>query len=324
MHLASDDYELAYKELKRFLKKNPEHPEAVSLLSRIYRANGDLEAYFQTLLRLEARGLAETGELVGAVVTLLLDGRTDDAKTLATKAEFTAPEHVSTHLALFEIHMHSGQHHKARANLLKAMTLKENPDAYLMRRSRLSLTEDDYFGTATLLRRRLALYPSDGFALWAYGLSVPESNESVETFRQDMARALSRLHSDRLPFDFAAAANLILDETEASQDLMKQGLERDCRTAALESDAANCEAWYLAMADTELPRALTQVTQALELDPHRPDYLDTLAVVHWRMGDLQAAEAAAVEAVRLSPSDTYHLWQLDRIRVIRSSVRSTP
>ena len=65
MHLASDEYDLAKKELQRFLRKHPHHPEAVSLLSRIHRADGNLDAYFQTLLSLEPKGLAEAGEFRG-------------------------------------------------------------------------------------------------------------------------------------------------------------------------------------------------------------------------------------------------------------------
>ena len=324
MHLASDERDLALKELARFLKKAPNHSEAISLLARIHRVNGDTEAYFQTLNRLPAKDLAQQGELVGAVVTLLLDGRFAEADALTTKALFTAPHETSTHLALFEVNMHQGDHPAARSNLHRAMTLKENPDAFLMRRSRLSLKERDVLGTASLLRRRLALYPSDGFALWAYGLSIPESKHASTTYEIDMNRALHRLHSERIPLDFAAAATLILGQEDRSTQFLESGLERDCQAATVEQETANCEAWYLAMANSDLDTALEKITRALELAPHRSDFLDTLAVVQWRRDNLEAAEQAALAAVRLSPSDTYHLWQLDRIRVIRDAQRSQP
>jgi hypothetical protein len=65
------------------------------------------------------------------------------------------------------------------------------------------------------------------------------------------------------------------------------------------------------------------VDKALALDPHRPDFLDTKAVTHLHRKEWAQAEAAAVEAVRLNPADVYHLWQLDRIRVIRQNQRSS-
>jgi tetratricopeptide (TPR) repeat protein len=323
MRLAKEDYAGAEKELRGFLKSQKGNGEALSLLARIRRMEGDLEGYMAILDRLSPEAMAREGELVGAVNTLLLGGKVTEARQLANQAVKEAPDEPGAHIALYELHMHLGQYADARAALKRARKLKENPDAFLMRRSRLSLRESDAFGTASHLRRRLALYPSDGFALWAYALTFPQEGDAPATFKADMKRALSRLHPDMLPLDFAAAAHLILGESQKSVDLIQQGIARDCEKAEPAQEKQNCEAWYRAMGSFELDLALSLVDQALATDPHRPDFLDTKAVIHWRRGELEAAEIAAIEAVRLKPSDIYHLWQLDRIRVIRSAKGSS-
>jgi len=323
MHLAEENYESAERELLRFLKKQKGDGEALSLLARIHRIRGDLEGYLHILGQISPEAMAREGELVGAVNTLLLGGKEAEAAKLVDEAVKLAPEEPASFIALFELHLHHGKREDARAALKQARRLKENPDAFLMRRSRLSLAEADTFGTASHLRRRLALYPSDGFALWAYALSFPQQGDAPGTFRKDMMGALNRLHPDMIPLDFAAAAHLILGETQQSADLVQQGMERDCEDATPVPERSNCEAWYRAMGDQDLDRALSLVDQALAADPFRPDFLDTKAVVHWRRGELEAAELAAAEAVRLNPADVYHLWQLDRIRVIRGAQRTS-
>ena len=133
---------------------------------------------------------------------------------------------------------------------------------------------------------------------------------------------MNRLHPDMLPLDFAAAVYLLLGEKEQSLKLMAEGIDRDCKDATPEPEKANCEAWYKAMANQDLDTALQLVDAALAEDPHRPDFLDTKAVVHLQRGEIRLAKESAREAVRLSPADVYHLWQLDRIRTLENTDRT--
>jgi Flp pilus assembly protein TadD len=323
MLLAQDQGPEAESQLHRFLKKNPDHGEALSLLARIHRTRGDIDGYLSILEKLSPEKLARAGELVSAVNTLLVGGKVTEAVALVKEAVVLAPDEPGAFIALFELYMHQGKLNDARLALKEARRLKENPDAFLMRRSRLALREKDIFGTVSHLRRRLALYPSDGFALWAYSLTYPKGRQYHATFDKDMNGAMNRLHPDSLPLDFFAAALFELGDLERSAALTQAGIERDCNTAEPPQEKSNCLAWYYAMGHTKLDQAVELVNSALALDPFRPDFLDTKAVIQLQRGNLAEAEMAATEAVRLKPADVYHLWQLDRIRVIRSAERSS-
>jgi len=323
MYLGIEDYDAAEHSLKRYLRHKKNDPEALSLLARIKRLNGDVDGYLRTIQQLSPKELAVEGEIISAVNTLLIGNKADAALALALAAKEHAPEEASSHIAFFEVQLGLGDLVSARTALRTAIRIKQNPNAFLMHRSRLSLLEADTFGTTALLRLRLALYPSDGFALWAYALSMPPENNGKATFSFDMTTAMNRLHPDMFPLDFAAAVHLLLGNRDKSLNLMKEGIARDCEDATPAPEKENCEAWYKAMANQDLDAALELVDSALKVDPHRPDFLDTKAVVHLRRGELELAKESAQEAVRLSPADVYHLWQLDRIRTLEHTDRTS-
>jgi tetratricopeptide (TPR) repeat protein len=328
MRLAQDDNSGAESDLNRYLRKNPGNAEALALLARIHRVRGDIDGYQAVLAQISPKKMAEESELVAAVNTLLLGQEEDAAEALVKEAVVLAPNEAESHIALFELQMHKGDYLQAHKALKEARRLKENPDAFLMHRSRLALRQNDTYGVLSHLRRRLALYPSDGFALWAYALSYYQNLDATTgyfgTYKNDTVTALNRLHPDNRPLDFHAGILATEGDAVASKALAAAGIKRDCEESSEPQEFANCRAWYLAMGHMELNRALTLVDQALTIDPHRPDFLDTKAVVHLHRQEWAEAEAAAVEAIRLNPADVYHLWQLDRIRVIRQNQRSSP
>jgi tetratricopeptide (TPR) repeat protein len=327
MRLAQGDNPGAEIELNRYLKKNPGQAEALALLARVLRVRGDLTGYQAVIRQISPQELAKEGELLAAVNTLLLGQESDAAEALAKEAVVLAPDEPLSHLALFEWQMDQGDFDQARGALNQARRLKENPDAFLMHRSRLALQEKDLYGLLTHLRRRLSLYPSDGIALWAYALThasaLPDNRHYAPTRKEDTDRAMGRLHADSKPLDFLAGLLFEEGQIAAAADLAHVGIKRDCKESEAPQEFANCRAWYFAMGHTELDQALELVDKALALDPHRPDFLDTKAVTHLHRKEWAQAEAAAVEAVRLNPADVYHLWQLDRIRVIRQNQRSS-
>ncbi|WP_428939763.1 BTAD domain-containing putative transcriptional regulator [Fontivita pretiosa] len=71
-------------------------------------------------------------------------------------------------------------------------------------------------------------------------------------------------------------------------------------------------AWLCARCDQNLPEALELAQRAVMMEPDNPAYLDTLAEVHFRMGN--AAEAVRLEtrALELDPGDEFMLEQLQR------------
>jgi len=308
--LGSGDIDGALENLNEFLE-NDDSPEAIALKSRLLRFNGELEAAADELSRLTTLSLVEQGEIIGAVNLQILNDSIEAASTLALEANEISPDSPATHIADSDIAYYLGNYNRARASLQRASQLTQNPDSELMRRIRIAMAEGDRLGSASYLRRRLRLYPSDGFALWAYSISIEESQ--IDTFLIDMNEALDRLHPGMRPLDFMSAVYRQIGEDELSHSSMIEGIARDCEDIGVESEQRNCTAWYASMGDGDLDQALAEVDLALEEDPHRSDFLDTKAVIHLRRGELSLAHQASRSAALYAPDSVYNLWQLGRI-----------
>jgi len=111
-------------------------------------------------------------------------------------------------------------------------------------------------------------------------------------------------------YEKAGRKDLARMERERVGEALKRALARG------ENDASNLNglAWTCATNDVFLPEALTAAERAVALEPKSSGILDTLAEVHFRMGN--AAKAAEVEAraLDLEPNDKYLTSQLARFR----------
>ncbi|MBW2254906.1 MAG: aspartyl protease family protein, partial [Deltaproteobacteria bacterium] len=286
--------------------------EARVLLAGVHRVNGDLEAAWEALAPLGAGELVDQGEVVAAVNGLLLEDRGDEALALAEAAWEERPEEVVALVARADALFSVGRFQEADAALMDAARLVENPDANLLRRSRIALAQGDRYGAMASIRKLLALYPYEGLFLWFYAeLIDPETD--ADTFRHDMTTAMDRLHPGDRPLDFLVAAHSTLGEQARALELMGEGIERDCTRAQSTPSENNCLAWYFALADTEHAEALRRIDEALAETGDRSDFLDTKAMVHLSREEYEEAHRAAVAAARLSPDDVYMLWQAERL-----------
>ena len=308
--LGAGDSAGALDSLNDYLRRH-DSPEATALKSRLLRFNGEIDAAATEISRLTPLSLVEHGEIVGAINLHVLNDSIDSAVALADTAISVAPDSPFSYIAASDAAYHVGNYNESREYLLLASQLAQNPDSELMRRSRLAMVEGDQLGSASYLRRRLSLYPSDGFALWAYSISIGDSQ--IDTFRLDMSQALSRLHPGMLPLDFMSAVYREIGEFELSNAAMLEGVTRDCEDITIEPERRNCTAWYASMGEGDLDEALREVDLALAEDPHRSDFLDTKAVVHLRRGEFEQAYQASRSAALLAPDSIYNLWQLSRI-----------
>ena len=62
------------------------------------------------------------------------------------------------------------------------------------------------------------------------------------------------------------------------------------------------------MSGTRMLQARWRINRTLRAEPHRPDYLDTLAVHQYMRGDFKTSSATATRAVNLDPGNIYMLW----------------
>jgi tetratricopeptide (TPR) repeat protein len=71
-------------------------------------------------------------------------------------------------------------------------------------------------------------------------------------------------------------------------------------------------AWLCARCDQNLPEALELAKRAVSIEPDNPAYLDTLAEVHFRLGNADEAVRLETRALQLEPGDEFMLRQLQR------------
>jgi tetratricopeptide (TPR) repeat protein len=96
------------------------------------------------------------------------------------------------------------------------------------------------------------------------------------------------------------------------------------RTAALHEDLCrefprsaghhNDLAWLAASLNRDLDKALAHAQRAVELEPDRAAYLDTLAEVRFRQGDRAEAGRLMQRSIELDPTNDYFRKQLDRFQ----------
>jgi tetratricopeptide (TPR) repeat protein len=314
-----DDWEGARRDLEAYLDRFPQDAQARVLLARVDLARGDVAAYRADLATLSGADLADQDELLGIVSNLLLDGRIDQARILASAATLERPEDAEALGARAEGLLAAGEPTAARRLIGEANRLEESPDGHLLRRARISVAEGDRMAALTHLQRLLDIYPLSGFSLW-FSRSLVQTAEERSALRVALEAATGRLHPEDRPYDFMMATYVDLGDTDRVEELFGLGTERDCKPLEKEAAKANCEAWYLALASRDLDRALQLARRANALAPHRSDYLDTLSAVLVRRGDLDGAHAASHEAAVLSSDDAYLLWQHE----ILSAAREAP
>lgn len=100
-------------------------------------------------------------------------------------------------------------------------------------------------------------------------------------------------------------ANEMFDSYEAN--MLKQ-----IETWPNDATALNNLAWMYSQCDRKLDEALPLSEKAVALAPHSATFLDTLAEVHFRRGDIDEAIKLMQQCIRIDPRDLHYRQNLDR------------
>jgi tetratricopeptide (TPR) repeat protein len=109
-------------------------------------------------------------------------------------------------------------------------------------------------------------------------------------------------------YEAAGRRDLAKIERERVHETMLEVLARGDRDASL----LNGLAWSCAENDLYLPDALKAAERAAALEPKSTDILDTLAEVHFRMGNVTKALEIERRAAALDPKNPYLQGQIER------------
>lgn len=111
-------------------------------------------------------------------------------------------------------------------------------------------------------------------------------------------------------YERAGRNDLAQTERERVGEALRRTLERG------ENDASNLNglAWVCATNDVFLPEALAAAERAVQLEPKNSGILDTLAEVHFRMGNAVKAIEVETQALGMEPNDVYLKEQVARFK----------
>jgi uncharacterized Ntn-hydrolase superfamily protein len=93
-------------------------------------------------------------------------------------------------------------------------------------------------------------------------------------------------------------------------EMLEEALENDSEDA----DYLNNLAWFCATGGVFLDQALEAASRAAEMEPEAAYILDTLAEVHFRLGNTEEAVSTIERAIDLDPESPYYKEQLKRFR----------
>jgi tetratricopeptide (TPR) repeat protein len=137
-----------------------------------------------------------------------------------------------------------------------------------------------------------------------------------------MEQALSdaKRSSDAFPFDVDGVADTVeafetAGRRQEADALVAHALAREQKFLDKLPNAVqhlNGYAWLCARTGRELAKGEEYIRRALERVPDRDAYWDTLAVLLYRQGDLDAAVAMARKCIEIDPNDMHHRFQLAR------------
>ncbi|HEX7078349.1 MAG TPA: DUF1028 domain-containing protein [Candidatus Eisenbacteria bacterium] len=111
-------------------------------------------------------------------------------------------------------------------------------------------------------------------------------------------------------YEAAGQADLARMERERVGETLKRALQRGEK----DSSILNGLAWACASNDIYLPDALVAAQRAADIEPRNVDILDTLAEVHFRMGNATKAIEVESRAATIDPKSQYLKDQLTRFR----------
>lgn len=314
---AAEQRDVARAEVRAGLQALPGDPELTVLEAWIARSAGEWEPAIETLARLSPDELAEQGEWVAYIGSLILADRGQEAVHVAQAAldgALVVPDHREDfYVALSDALLAVGRpEDAARAIDAANGASPKGASAHLIRKARIAQEAGDRYGAIVALRELMENIPLQGLPFWLYG-TLAQGND-VATYTADVERALARLHPGSEPWDFVGAGFQAVGATDRAAAALDAGFRRDCLPLPAGAPRDNCEAWYWALGSRQVPEAQARIGAALASEPDNSSYLDTAAVVALAAGKPAEALAHALHAARLHPDDPYLLWQVSRLR----------
>jgi len=312
--------------------------------ARLYMDAGRPEVAMNILRAMRQSG--ETSYIPKEIEASLMAGDFENAKKLQ-QFQMVAPL-VSSRRDDFSrtgsLYLDEGDHETAVEYLRPGMLLSEpfSPSSFFQVNSyALCLEELEQFGEASNARRANAiemLFPgSEGVSLLApsfgyfdylgfyiYSIQKDRMHRARALLADGLAEAAWREieYAQRLqPHDIELAVQCYLPLQKVAPQRAKLLFDKfdntllghleDCPS---DSTSLNNLAWMYAKTGRKLNEGLQLAEKAVELSPRSDTFIDTLAEVHFQLGDTDKAIALMQECVKLNPEEEHYRKNLVRFR----------
>ncbi|MBO7617942.1 MAG: tetratricopeptide repeat protein [Bacteroidales bacterium] len=331
-------------ELERLIKENPENLRYYNMLAQVYTDNGKEKEALKTYERIKELNPNDPYINISLLEFYENNGDNEKAFNELIAAIRNKNLDLTTKSNIYDYWMNKNQNSKQiteQAKLCGLAFSETHPDdkiGYLILGSYYIVTENASLAR-TYYKKSLAIDSTD-FLSWQ-NLIISESRlEENEAVRDHAVAALKYYPMQPVFYWYAGVANAVLKNNEdaiiyldkgrryttdkvqiANFDAFlgdlyhEQGDEEQAFAAydrTLRNDPDNTlvlnnYAYFLALKNQDLDKALEMSTKAITLEPNNPTYLDTHAWVLYMKGDYKEAEKQMKKAMKLlkQPDATY-------------------
>jgi len=287
--------------LKGALQVSSNDPEVLALLGTVQQLKGQNAAAASTNKTFTEK-YQQSGDAQFVLANTLLDsGDKRGAIAAFTRATELSPDVLEYRMPLINLQIQSGDNEGALATARSWAKIHKGLDAALVVAGTLARLKR--FAEATsVIAASQASHPDSRLALL---------DGQISMLRGDRAHGLFILKnwlSDH-PSDVAvrqAYADALMQEKDNAGALAQYEIILKSRNDIPE--VLNNTAWLVK--DTDLGRALTLATKAMQLQPNSPDISDTLGMLLMKKGDAKGALTVLQQAHTIEPSSgeiSYHL-----------------
>lgn len=302
------DLETAESMYRRVLERVPGQPMAALGLARVLtvlRELGEarelLEMTWRQVTAAEDPDRDELEEVAQEMANLeLIAGKPDDARLWLERISID-PVHRAT-VFLWTEYFRQKESWRDGLVWLDSLDIEEDPvSRRLVEASRLEFLLAA--GEEACAEEGLGILLAGELTDVLAGLNALQQRRMYSRVVDESARALERLDSPvELQFTHAAALERVGRWDDAVAAFRALLAEQEDHHLAL-----NYLGYMFADRNVNLEEALELIQSAVDLEPYRGAYLDSLGWVYFRLGDLDKAERYLTRAVRLEPdSSTIH------------------
>ena len=305
LHFALNQDQQGLRKLRYYMRTTNDERYDI-MLAQYYFQQGDITQSIDTLEKLDQEVLIQYGYMSSLLLAYAQSNRLDKAERTVNTLVESHPDESGFWFVKAYIHLLQNQPSLAKLALFQARQYT-NPESFLVMQALIAQLEGNLTATVSYLRSDIQIHRLGNHSLW-FLAQISHGTEFETVARQTLEENIDLIYSNRSGLDFLAAAYWELGEIEKAEEIANIGIKRDCSRFEKEVKA-NCDAWFHALIHKDIDKHIAIMEPIVARYPGRADYMDTLAVLYKGNKDYQRTQDLSKQAMLLSGSDPYMMWQ---------------